>query len=162
MNHKVLALCILLPAVAALDNGQGQSPPMGYSSWNDCASEIHEDRVKSIAQGLIDTGLAAKGYVHVNVDEGWLKGRDSKTGEIVADPKKFPSGMKALGEHIHGLEVPGKGKVMKYGLYTCRGQTQCGTAEYNAPGSLGHEKQDAQWMVDAGMDYLKEDSCKKA
>ena len=64
------------------------------------------------------------------------------------------------GEWIHDQEVPGKGKIMKYGLYTCRGQTQCGTAEYNAPGSLGHEKQDAQWMVDAGMDYLKEDSCR--
>jgi hypothetical protein len=22
---------------------------------------------------LISTGLAAKGYVHINVDEGWLK-----------------------------------------------------------------------------------------
>jgi len=34
---------------------------MGYSSWNDCASEITEARVKNITAALISTGLAAKG-----------------------------------------------------------------------------------------------------
>eukprot|EP00937_MAST-01D_sp_MAST-1D-sp2_P001575 g1575.t1 len=156
---RVLVVYGLLALVQGIDNGQGLAPAMGYSSWNDCASEIHEQRVKAIADGLIKTGLAAKGYVHVNVDEGWLLGRNATTNEIIEDPEKFPSGMKALGEHIHSLEVPGKGKIMKYGLYTCRGSGQCGTQQYQAVGSLGHEKGDAQWMVDAGMDYLKEDSC---
>jgi len=44
---------------------------MGYSSWNDCASEITEERIKNVTSALIATGLAAKGYIHVNVDEGW-------------------------------------------------------------------------------------------
>lgn len=48
---------------------------------------------------------------------------------------------------------------MKYGLYTCRGTCQCGTQLYSGPGSAGHVEQDAKWLVDAGMDYLKEDSC---
>ena len=43
---------------------------------------------------LIKTGLAQKGYIHVNVDEGWLKDRDNKTGQIIVDTKKFPNGMK--------------------------------------------------------------------
>jgi hypothetical protein len=48
---------------------------------------------------------------------------------------------------------------MKYGLYTCRGTCQCSTQLYHGPGSHGFVKQDAQWLADAGADYLKEDSC---
>ena len=61
---------------------------------------------------------------------------------------------------------------MKYGLYTSRGVQQCDTAEYklrcmhNPPnpverceGTHGYEAIDAQWLVDAGADYIKEDSC---
>ena len=50
--------------------------------------------------------------LHVNVDEGWLKGR-AANGTIYEDRIKFPSGMKALGDWIHDQVVPGKGKIMK-------------------------------------------------
>ena len=143
----------------ALNNGLGLTPPMGYSSWNDCASEVTEERIKNVTRALISTGLAAKGYVHVNVDEGWLLGRNETTGEIIEDLQKFPSGMKALGDWIHNQTVPGKGKIMKYGLYTSRGTVQCGTAKYNAVGSHGFEAQDAAWFAAAGADYAKIDSC---
>ena len=132
---------------------------MGYSSWNDCASEITEARIKNVTTALIRSGLAAKGYIHVNVDEGWLLGRDKATGTIISDDDKFPSGMKALGDWIHDQDVPGKGKIMKYGLYTCRGTCQCSTQQYQGPGSHGHVTADAQYLADAGADYLKEDSC---
>jgi alpha-galactosidase len=160
-EHRVRGLVVGIAAscCGALDNGMGLLPPMGYSSWNDCVSEITEARIKSMTRALIDTGLAAKGYVHVNVDEGWFKER-SESGAMVEDFVKFPSGMRALGEWIHDQDVPGKGKVMKFGLYTCRGTCQCGTELYpEAPGSKDHEAQDSQWMVDAGADYVKEDSC---
>ena len=153
---RTFLLLAFLGTVASLDNGLGLTPPMGYSSWNDCASEITEARIKNITKALISTGLAAKGYIHVNVDEGWLKGRDS-AGNIVSDPVKFPSGMKALGDWIHDQVVPGKGKIMKYGLYTCRGTCQCATKLYSGPGSHGHVAQDAKYLTDAGADYLKED-----
>lgn len=41
-------------------------------------------------------------------------------------------------------------------LDTCRGTCQCSTPWYHGPGSQGYEKQDAQYMVDAGADYVKE------
>ena len=104
---------------------------------------------------------------------------------IYEDRVKFPSGMKALGEWIHNQDVPGKGKIMKYGMYTCRGTwqvhtrnsrdtldfqgcprenllvvcSQCSTQLYKGPGSHGHVKGDAQWLAGAGADYLKKDSC---
>ena len=155
-----LLLALAAPLVAALDNGLGRTPPMGYSSWNDCASEITEQRIKNVTLALAETGLAAKGYVHVNVDEGWLLGRDNATGELVEDKAKFPSGMAALGDWIHAQTVPGvDGTPFKYGLYTSRGTCQCSTEQYEAPGSHGHEVADAQWIAGAGADYLKEDSC---
>ena len=41
---KVLTSLGLLAATAnALDNGQGLTPQMGYSSWNDCANAVTED-----------------------------------------------------------------------------------------------------------------------
>lgn len=99
-------------------------------------------------------------HSYVNVDEGWLKGRDNATGEIISDDVKFPSGMKALGDWIHSQEIPGSGgKHLLYGLYTSRGTVQCGTSAYHAVGSQGFEKQDSQWFADAGADYAKIDSC---
>ena len=54
-----------------------------------------------------------------------MLGRDAVTHQPIEDRRLFPSGMKALGEWIHAQEVPGAGRVLKYGLYTCRGPTQC-------------------------------------
>ena len=49
--------------------------------------------------------------------------------------------------------------MMRYGLYSCRGTCQCGTGTYGAPGSHGHEADDTEFMVAAGAQYLKIDSC---
>lgn len=62
-------LSLWVPAWLGLDNGAGLRPPMGYCSWNDCASEVTELRIRRVTRALIETGLAAKGYVNVNVDE---------------------------------------------------------------------------------------------
>lgn len=92
-------------------------------------------------------------------------GRSKTTLEPIADPHAFPSGMKALGNYVHGL---GFG----FGLYTTRGTYQCARPEYKqrclhtppnpkegCEGSQGYEKSDAKWFVSQGADYLKEDSC---
>jgi hypothetical protein len=41
---------------------------MGYSSWNDVGSAVTEDHIKSVAQGFVQKGFAAKGYIHINVN----------------------------------------------------------------------------------------------
>jgi hypothetical protein len=53
----------------------------------------------------------------------------------------------------------GSEETLRYGLYSCRGTCQCGTREYHAVGSHGHEATDTQWMIDAGAKWLKIDSC---
>jgi len=147
----LLLIITYIIGTLGLNNGLGITPQMGYCSWMDTSSGVTEARIKSIADGLVSTGLAKLGYIYVNVDEGWLKSRDSN-GNMVWDSVKFPSGMKALGDYIHS-------KGLKYGLYTSRGNVQCSTSQYQGPGSYGYYEQDMKLMASWGMDYLKCDSC---
>ena len=165
MARAALAAALALSApgaVAALDNGF-TAPARGWSSWY-CApdgSQVTDAFVRASAKALVDSGLAAKGYVYVNVDEGWLAGRYAGNGTIYEDLSKFPAGMAALGAYINamptGSGVPGD--TMRYGLYSCRGTCQCSTDKYSGPGSHGFEKADVDWMVAAGAKWLKIDSC---
>lgn len=85
----------------------------------------------------------------VIIDDCWQGAeRDPKTQEIPADPKKFPSGMKALADKIHGLGL-------KAGIYSSAGVKTCG----GRIGSLDMETVDAKSWADAGFDYLKYDNC---
>ena len=160
----LIPLLLLLTAdidlTLALNNGF-TTPAMGYSTWNDCSSMRDngpqgwcwnsEDHVKNVTLYFKSSGLFHLGYNRINIDEGWLKGRYTN-GSLYEDVEKFPSGMKGLGDWI-------KSQGFHYGLYTCRGTCQCSTGTYSATGSYGYEKEDVDWMVQAGADYLKVDSC---
>ena len=67
---------------------------------------------------------------------------------LVADPAKFPSGMKALADYLHA-------NGFKLGIYSCAGTLTCG----GYPGSWGNEFQDARTFASWGIDYLKYDWC---
>jgi len=69
----------------------------------------------------------------------------------VPDPVKFPDGIKGTADYVHS-------KGLKLGIYEDAGTLTC--AGY--PGSLGHEKVDAQTFADWGVDYLKYDNCNNA
>lgn len=40
------------------------------------------------------------GYKYIFIDDAWQGGRD-KRNNIIPDPKKFPSGIKALADYVH-------------------------------------------------------------
>lgn len=98
--------CALTPASAhAQPNGQALTPPMGWTTWTSLQTDIDEDTIKAIASVQAST-LAPYGYRYVNVDGGWYQNPDAAVdahGRWVADPAKFPGGMAALGDYIHGL-----------------------------------------------------------
>ena len=85
---------------------------------------------------------------YVNIDDCWLLKKRGANGELVPDPAKFPHGIKAVADYVHG-------KGLKLGIYESAGTTTC--ADY--PGSIGHEKQDAAQFARWGVDYLKYDNC---
>jgi len=85
----------------------------------------------------------------VNIDDCWSAiNRDGKTGRLVPDPVRFPSGLQALGDELHK-------RGFSFGLYTDRGSRTCA----GHPGSLGSEDLDAQTFAEWGVDYVKEDNC---
>ena len=136
---RVLAFsscCSLALHVAALDNGAGAMPALGcvlvlrlpppvspvpylnaacldrWSSWNAFENDINEAIILETADALIATGLSKLGFKYINIDAGSMsRRRDPKTGKLVADPAKFPRGMRALADSIHA-----KGLLM--GVYT--------------------------------------------
>lgn len=92
------------------------------------------------------------GYEYIIVDAGWKAKKRDAQGRLKADPGKFPSGMKALADYVHG-------KGLKFGLYTDAGSEDCVSG---APGSKGFEEKDASTFAEWGVDYLKEDWCNTA
>ena len=125
----------------------GATPPMGWNSWNNFGCSPSESLIKSTADAIVSSGMAAAGYEYVNIDDCWMSGRDG-SGNLVADASKFPSGIAALAEYIHG-------KGLKLGIYESPGNTTCA----GKTGTQGHETQDAQSYAKWGVDYLKYDLC---
>ena len=146
-----LLLAVALPALPALAQkfeGLALTPPMGFNTWNTFASNINEVLVMETADTMVKNGMRDAGYNYIVLDDCWsLKERDAN-GSLVPDPVKFPSGMKALGDHLHKLGF-------KFGIYSCAGSKTCG----GYPGSKGHEYQDARLFASWGIDYLKYDWC---
>ena len=127
--------------------GVADTPQMGWSSWNCFMTDINEELIKATAEAMVNLGLVDAGYVYLNLDDGWHGERD-ENGFIHEDLEKFPSGMKALADYLHG-------KGLKLGIYSDAGNFTC--ACYS--GSLGHEYQDAITYASWGVDYLKYDWC---
>lgn len=128
-------------------NSLTQTPPMGWNSWNKFGCNVSEDLIKSIADAIATDGMKDAGYQYVVIDDCWQISRD-ENGFIVADPQRFPSGIKALADYVHS-------KGLKFGLYSDAGTKTCA----GRPGSQGHEYQDALQYARWGVDYLKYDWC---
>jgi alpha-galactosidase len=138
-----------LPAIRDLpDNGMARTPPMGWNSWNHFAEAIDDRIIRETADAMVASGMAAAGYVYVNIDDTWEGGRDTQ-GNIMPN-RKFPD-MRALADYVHR-------KGLKFGIYSSPGPVTCGGYE----GSYGHEEQDARTFAAWGVDYLKYDWCSAA
>lgn len=123
------------------------TPPMGWNTWNTFKCNINENLIKESADALVSSGMKDAGYKYINIDDCWQLGRNPD-GTIQVDTKRFPSGMKALGDYIHS-------KGLKFGIYSSAGYFTC----EGRAASLNFERIDAQTYADWGVDYLKYDFC---
>lgn len=139
-------LCQLLAAQKF--DGLALTPPMGWNSWNTFACNVDEALMRQVTDAMVSSGMKDAGYQYVVLDDCWEAMERDNAGNLVADPKKFPSGMKALGDYIHS-------KGLKFGIHNCAGTKTC--AGY--PGGRGHEFQDALLYASWGIDFLKYDWC---
>ncbi|MFI5708712.1 fibronectin type III domain-containing protein [Kribbella sp. NPDC051620] len=117
-------------------------PYLGWSSWSlqstnypgvnpdGPGSFISEKNILAQAHAMA-TKLKPYGYEYINVDAGWQGGGD-EYGRPIANPARFPRGMKAVGDDIHKLGL-------KFGIYTVVGlgfdvYREGNTPIFDAPG----------------------------
>ena len=152
------ATLVLLLSTATSSATRFPLPPMGWMNWlrflceTNCTAYpdacINEDLFKTNADALVSGGYAAAGYTLLEVNDCWTSGRDAATGALVADPARFPSGMKGLGDYLHR-------KNLTFGMYSDQGVKSCA----GEPGSKGHEELDAKTFSSWGAAYLMYDGC---
>jgi len=134
----------------------GATPPMGWNSWNKYGCDgLNETVVKKMADAFVTSGMKDAGYEYVNLDGCWMDGRDSATGQFKVNASKFPSGIAALADYVHG-------KGLKLGIYSTPNTKSCAGLYGGYTGGVGskdHETTDAQTWADWGIDYLKYDKC---
>jgi alpha-galactosidase len=152
MKIKLFLIALLFCSIrsdAQKFEGLALTPPIGWNSWNTFQVNISDELVRGIADKIVSSGMKDAGYTYLVLDDGWMAmERDSVTGNLVPDRKKFPNGMKVLVDYVHS-------KGLKFGLYNCAGTKTC--AGY--PGTRGYEYQDARYYASLGIDYLKFDWC---
>lgn len=130
-------------------------PPMGWNDWAHYQCDFTADDILANAKALVKTGLASHGYNTVTIDDCWMQKDRDASGNLQVDPKRFPQGMKAVGDAIHGLGL-------KFGIYEDAGYLTCGGfAGSGEPkgGGKDHFLQDAKLFASWGVDYLKLDGC---
>ncbi|WP_454884745.1 NPCBM/NEW2 domain-containing protein [Sphingomonas oryzagri] len=159
---------------SAYTAGPAATPPMGWSSWNAFATDIDETKILGSARKIVDSGLAAKGYRYVNIDDGWASKRRIPDGHMIIRPDRFPSSraggdtptFRPFTDRLHAMGL-------KAGIYSDLGRNTCSEAysptQDNLPkgsvlerevGLYGHIDQDiALYFRDWGFDFIKVDGC---
>lgn len=82
---------------------------------------------------MVDSGMEAAGYQFIVIHDCWQSATRDTNGNIQANPTRFPSGIKALVDYVHTLE-------MKFGIYMDAGTETCA----GRPVNRGYEFQDAR------------------
>lgn len=147
-------LCLALLDARARE-GVAPTSPMGWNDWAHYQCNFTAQTVVENAQALVKTGLAARGYQTVTIDDCWMaRDRDAR-GNLQPDPGRFPQGMQAVADAVHALGL-------KFGIYEDAGYMTCGKfAGSGRPdgGGKDHFLADARLFASWGVDYLKLDGC---
>ncbi|KQV58470.1 MULTISPECIES: NPCBM/NEW2 domain-containing protein [unclassified Caulobacter] len=159
---------------SAHERSAARTPPMGWNSWNAFTSDIDEDKIMGSANVLVSSGLAAKGYRYVNLDDGWWLKRRASDGRMLIRAARFPSAATANGDtSFRPLTDRLHAMGLKAGIYSDIGRNSCGqvfTSTFpNQPegdvrerevGLYGHIDQDiGLYFGEWGFDLIKVDGC---
>jgi alpha-galactosidase len=159
-----LVLVISLANMAALASSSAPAtssqplapvPPMGWNDWAHYQCGFTGQTILLNARMLVSTGLAARGYNTVTIDDCWMQKTRDADGNLQADPQRFPNGIKPLADALHGLGL-------KFGIYEDAGYETCGKfagSGWPEGGGKDHFLQDARLFASWSVDYLKLDGC---
>lgn len=155
MKNLIISLCLTALAanlsLAGDASALAPTPPMGWNSWNWFGKPaVNEQIVREVIDAMTTNGLRDAGYQYIVVDGGWRANHLGTNGELLADPVKFPHGMKSLADYAHS-------KGFKFGLHTVPGNFDCGC---DPVGGYGHEAVQIAQFVNWGLDFIKLDKCR--
>lgn len=148
MTSFFFLLAILCLGANALNNGVGRLPKMGYDTFNAFGCDYDQDIVTQQAEAMVNLGLVAAGYNSIILDDCYALKNRSTNGSLVADPEKWPNGMKNFTLTLKSMNITASAYADN-GYNTCAGY----------PGSYGYEVQDLLTFQEWGFDYLKYDNC---
>eukprot|EP00933_Yihiella_yeosuensis_P005239 TRINITY_DN109718_c0_g1_i1.p1 TRINITY_DN109718_c0_g1~~TRINITY_DN109718_c0_g1_i1.p1 ORF type:complete len:443 (+),score=87.47 TRINITY_DN109718_c0_g1_i1:73-1401(+) len=161
-----VGISVLSFQAAAIDNGLGITPPMGWRSWNLYGPNVNQKLMQDIMDGIAErkrlvdgkpTSLCDLGYCDVGLDDNWQdcgKGTDGFTyhstegGKMhpLVNKERFPD-MAAMTAHAH-----------KLGLTAGWYGNNCICTEKKQVPREGYEG-DVKALVDFGFDGVKLDGC---
>jgi len=138
------------------------TPPMGWNSWNAFGSNISQNKIKAVADAIVNSGLLNYGYTYINIDDGWQGKRGGKYNAIMPN-EKFPD-MKGLVDYIHSLGLKA-GIYSSPWVWTYAGftggssDTQDGkiAKKERRHGEFSFEQEDVKQYAEWGFDYIKYD-----
>lgn len=151
----LLSLGMWACASATAAGRLAMTPPMGWNDWAHYQCDYTAATILANARALVRTGLAARGYDTVTIDDCWMTTNRDGQGNLQADPKRFPRGMRPVAAAIHALGL-------RFGIYEDAGYETCGRfAGSGEPkgGGSAHFVADARLFASWGVDYLKLDGC---
>jgi len=164
----------LQPSAAFSSHVNGvRLPVMGWNPWNAYRTEVDEGKIMAVAARLVSSGLAAKGYRYVNIDDGWWLNRGTD-GRIQIRTRMFPiaallsggTGFRPWVDRLHSMGL-------KAGIYTDIGRNTCsqswdplspnlpeGTLAQREVGTYDFRRLDVGILLqDWGFDLVKVDAC---
>jgi alpha-galactosidase len=128
-----------------------KTPPMGWNSWNwHGKKDINEQVVRETIDAIVKKGLRDAGYNYVVIDGGWRDNKLGPGGELLANPVKFPNGIKPLADYAHA-------NGLKLGLHIVPGTNDC---LGDPVGSYNHEEVHLRQILEWGLDFIKLDLCR--
>jgi alpha-galactosidase len=132
---------------------------MGMANWNLFGCDYDDTTFRTMADAMVSTGLAAKGYSYMLVQECIvpLGARDPVTGVVQPNATKFPHGLASLADYFHS-------KGLKAGIYTDVKSITCAGYEGSGPGpgAPSHWALDALTYAQWGFDMIEADFCNSA
>ncbi|KAH7968104.1 hypothetical protein HPB52_005821 [Rhipicephalus sanguineus] len=101
-----------------------------------------------MADRMLLDGYRQAGYEYLIMDDCWsAKSRDAQ-GNLVADSRRFPRGMKTVVDYVHS-------RGLKFGINAGIAAKTCN----GYPGSLNNFERDAKTFADWGVDFVNVDGC---
>eukprot|EP00756_Hemistasia_phaeocysticola_P016784 Hpha_TRINITY_DN15497_c2_g9::TRINITY_DN15497_c2_g9_i1::g.176301::m.176301/K07407/E3.2.1.22B, galA, rafA; alpha-galactosidase len=166
---RVVALGVLAAAVgpaAAIDNGIGLTPPMGWRSWNCFHGAVNQSQIQAVMDKMSErtrtvggkaTSFLDLGFSSVGLDDnwqacgaGWNKSFHTESGEPMINFDRFPD-MKAMVDYGHS-------KGLKVGWYM--NNCICAEHQFSSPEFIkAHMEKSAAAVAWYGFDGVKLDGC---